>query len=470
MTLIDWILLLTVLAVTGYKIVLPTGKWQWHLLGIVCVLIATQLLISGFLWPFVPTYFLVALLALSSLKLSAKLPTWRIWLTRIVLLFAFLLAIAPFAILVPVPVLPTPSGPFSIGTKIYRWVDTLRNEEATDNITDKRNVIAQAWYPTELSDKQRSVYMDGLSNLPFKKIGLETEYVMGGYDRINTHAMLNAQISNKKLWPVVIFSPGFGASRSWYTGLVTELVSRGYVVITLDHPYESPITELANGTIARRIDTSPRDTNAREPWMATQLGIRATDFQFAIDRIIEGLDDLKGHLDFSRIVAVGHSFGGATAVAATGRDPRIGAVVNIDGTLYGEVPELHRPFLLLQSDYAVTGHGDAFKARNQQLLEHTTAPAWRYEILGANHLVFMDVLYFLSAPVKWVLKKKYGGNLFGGERKPKEIQYMSSDILDAFIRETLYGEKDLVKRSVAKYSDIKGGLQVVPKTVSPQTK
>lgn len=56
------------------------------------------------------------------------------------------------------------------------------------------------------------------------------------------------------------------------------------------------------------------------------------------------------------------------------------------------------------------------------------------------------------------------------ELKPKEIQYISSDILDAFIRETIYGEKNLLNRTVARYSDIKGGLKDVSKTESPQTK
>lgn len=466
MTIIDWILLLTVLTVTWYNVIVPTGKWLRHLLGLVCVLIVTQILISGFLWHFVPAYLLVALLALSLLKFSAKKSKLRTWATRLLLLFVMFLAILPFAVFTPLPVIPTPSGVYSIGTKIYRWVDSSREEQATENKSDKRNVIAQVWYPTQFPRQQKSVYMDGLTNLPLQ-FGLLSDFVMRKYDQINTHATLNAAISNQKLWPVVIFSPGFGSSRSWQTGLITEMVSRGYVVFALDHPYETTITELANGTIVRRIDTSPRDNDARGGWMAAQLSVRATDFKFVLDRVFEGLDGLKNHLDTSHIVAIGHSFGGATAVVATAQDPRIKAAVNIDGTLYGEIPHLTRPFLWVQSDSSVTLHSDFSIARNIKLLEQTTAPAWRYEMLGANHLVFMDNFLSLAAPAKWILKKTYGGNLFGGDRKPTESQHTSIDIIDAFIRETLLAEKDVLTLTVAQKMGIRGRIHDVSKTVSP---
>lgn len=462
MSFIDWILLLTMLVATCYKILTPTNKWVWHLLAIVCVLILIQILLSGFLWHFVPTYLLVALLALSALKVSTKKSKLRTWTTRLFLLFVLALAIAPFAVFTPIPEIPTPSGPYSIGTKIYRWVDSSREELATKDTSDNRNVIAQVWYPTQFPGQQKSVYMDGLSNLPLQ-FGLLTDFVMGKYDQINTHATMDADVSNQKMWPVVIFSPGFGSSRSWQTGLITEIVSRGYVVFAIDHPYESTITQLSNGTIARRIDTSPSDIDAQDDWMATQLGVRAADFKFVLDKVFDGLDGLKDHIDLSHIVAIGHSFGGATAVIAMAQDPRINAAVNIDGTLYGEVPYLNRPFLWLQSDYNVTHHGDSSIARSKKLLEQTTASAWRYEMLGANHLVYMDNFLGLAAPAKWILKNTFGGNLFGGAREPKESQRTSTDIMDAFIRENLFGESDLLKQTVVRHSAINGGLYDISK-------
>jgi hypothetical protein len=45
--------------------------------------------------------------------------------------------------------LPAPTGPFSIGTKIYNWEDRSRRELASKNPADSRQLIVQVWYPTE---------------------------------------------------------------------------------------------------------------------------------------------------------------------------------------------------------------------------------------------------------------------------------------------------------------------------------
>src|ERR1700681_1955193 len=45
--------------------------------------------------------------------------------------------------------LPAPTGPFSIGAKIYNWVDRSRRELTSKNPTDSRQLIVQVWYPTE---------------------------------------------------------------------------------------------------------------------------------------------------------------------------------------------------------------------------------------------------------------------------------------------------------------------------------
>ena len=455
MSLIDWTVLLAVLVVAGWRIIAPAGRWLLPALGVLCVLAVGQVLAEEFYWQFLPAYLLIAALGVSATRLRSKPPAWLIWFARTGLVVVMVLAVTPFALLVPVPVLSAPTGPFAVGTEIYRWVDASRDEPATENSSDKRNVIAQAWYPALAPGRERSVYMDGLANLP-PTVTLLPRFVMRSYDRINTHATLNAEISNQKLWPVVIFSPGFGAPRAFYTGLATGLASRGYVVLALDHPYESAVTQLADGTIAARIDTSPADVDARDAWMAEQLNIRAMDVRFALDRLVEGAGRLKGHVDLSRVIAMGHSFGGATAVAA-GRDSRIAAVANIDGTPYGELPVLQRPFILLQSDYAVTTHGDSFMTRNKRLLEQTSAPAWRYEVLRANHVVFMDAPLFFAPPAVWALSQIFGGNLFGGSRGAVETQRAAADTLDAFIRETLLGESGAVTSAVARYSEIKGG-------------
>src|SRR5436853_6493058 len=46
-----------------------------------------------------------------------------------------------------VPQLPRPSGPHLVGSEIFRWTDPNRAEVFTEDPQDRREVVAQAWYP-----------------------------------------------------------------------------------------------------------------------------------------------------------------------------------------------------------------------------------------------------------------------------------------------------------------------------------
>jgi hypothetical protein len=69
---------------------------------------------------------------------------WRRAIGRGVLVIG--LAVGGLALLTAfVPALPTPSGPHSVGSEIFRWTNNQRPETLTANPSDHRQVIAQAW-------------------------------------------------------------------------------------------------------------------------------------------------------------------------------------------------------------------------------------------------------------------------------------------------------------------------------------
>ncbi len=61
-------------------------------------------------------------------------------------------------------------------------------------------------------------------------------------------------------FPVAIFSPGHSASRLLYTALARSLASRGYVVITIDHPHDADIVEFPDGTVIRGPDNTTSES------------------------------------------------------------------------------------------------------------------------------------------------------------------------------------------------------------------
>jgi hypothetical protein len=84
-------------------------------------------------------------------------------------------------------------------------------------------------------------------------------------------------------WPVLVFSPGWGTPREAYTGLASDLASRGYVVVLLSHPYETPASLLADGRV---VDQSPR-AGILSANMADMSAIRTADSSFVLDQLTQ---------------------------------------------------------------------------------------------------------------------------------------------------------------------------------------
>lgn len=459
MSPIDIVLLAAVLAVAAWWIVAPrAGLPLLRLAPIALVVLAVaQILLEEVYWQFLPAYALIVVLGLMSiLRREARPHAGLVRLSGQAGLAALMLAaLAPFMLLLPVPALTKPDGPYAVGSEIFRWVDASRAEAATDDPSDSRNVIAQAWYPASTAmgvSGRRPVYIDGLGRLP-SQVSLIPDFVMRSYGRIDTHALVDAPVSDAQTtWPVVLFSPGYGAPRAFYTSLATGLASRGYIVLAIDHPYESAVTELADGTIATDANVFAKYAGTDEGgrvFMARQHVLRAADMRFVLDQLSQmttaGL--LGGRLDFSRVAAIGHSFGGASAAYAMAIDPRIGRAVNIDGTFYGDVPgqPAQHPLLFIESDHVETGHADIYFSGKARLFAHFGGGA-SYELKRANHFSFTDAPLFLAPPGRLAVAM-----MIGGARGPTDTHHVTIDLLDGFLK----GEN--LDAAAARHKDVRGG-------------
>lgn len=117
------------------------------------------------------------------------------------------------------------------------------------------------------------------------------------------------------------------------------------------------------------------------------------------------------HRARGRSIEAGHSFGGAAAVALAETETRVRAAVNIDGTLYGSIPDqaLAQPFLLIESDRAETKHGQRFLDGHVRLLSHARGPTHRWQITRAKHYSVTDAPRLLSSPRRWAVSLIVGG-------------------------------------------------------------
>lgn len=168
--------------------------------------------------------------------------------------------------------------------------------------------------------------------------------------------------------PVVLYSPGFRASRVLGTVLVEELASHGYAVVTIDHTFEAFAVEFPGGRVEVGVQPPPQS----EPlelvkFLMRLIAARVPDTRFVLGwlaalqtgrhsgveqpPLVEGL---RGALGRFEIGMFGHSNGGFAAGETMVHDERIHAGIDMDGSLgygieLGEVAErgLDKPFMLM---------------------------------------------------------------------------------------------------------------------------
>ncbi|MBZ0318554.1 MAG: hypothetical protein K8L91_19225 [Anaerolineae bacterium] len=248
---------------------------------------------------------------------------------------------------------PVPSGPYAVGRVDVEWVDASRPELFTDDPNDVRDLLVTIYYPADvLTDAVPAPYV---GTEIAAAVGLPSVLI----EQMHTHVFADVPAVDAT-FPVLLFSPGMEMLPVFYSSLLTELTSQGYVVVAIWHPYSVAVTPYPDGRLVA-INEAGIPSFADDPAAeAERVGaVWVGDMRFVLDQLpqfnIED-DRLAGRLDLERIGAFGHSFGGATSVQAAFEDERIDAAINMDGTMFGDVVAQGSrvPFLMLQSKIADT--------------------------------------------------------------------------------------------------------------------
>ena len=126
-----------------------------YLLFLTAIAVMAQYAASGLRWQMLTSiYILPAMFIIYKLKIVNRF-------TGVFLGIWFLIS-ASIPWVVPLFTMPTPKGDFSIGSETFHWVDSSRLEWFTDeNDNDVREIMVQAWYPSEDSNSiDPNSYMD----------------------------------------------------------------------------------------------------------------------------------------------------------------------------------------------------------------------------------------------------------------------------------------------------------------------
>lgn len=153
-------------------------------------------------------------------------------------------------------------------------------------------------------------------------------------------------------YPLVIFSHGATGIIDSNFSTCKELASNGYVVVSIGHPYQAMFvediygkmtfidTEFMNQVMTDNGSDSPEHEKAVYENSKEWLEVRTGDVNFVLDTIYEKCKveeaDIFNKIDIEKIGLFGHSLGGATVVAVGRQRDDIDAVIDLEGTMFGE--------------------------------------------------------------------------------------------------------------------------------------
>ncbi|RDL31808.1 Uncharacterized protein BP5553_09210 [Venustampulla echinocandica] len=297
-------------------------------------------------------------------------------------------------------ILPKPPGPFDVYYNTAKMVDPGRIDPF-DPKKGHRAVMTSIFLPVRCPTSLKPI-----AYLPPKTGELESE-LFGVYGLPNgTLQSLNLQVCPGPLrtrlqeaeqHPVVIFSPALNTPRHFYSLIAQAVASYGYIVVSIDHPYDADIVEFPDGSAVYAI-------NFTDEQIPVDVDTRAGDVSFVLNQLscpgsvkdlLPGSKGLKTH----KVAMFGHSVGGAAAAQAMLRDKRIVGGVNLDGSFISTVVQkgLDRPFLIF-------GHENKTQATDDSWAETWShLRSWKLELglAKSQHYTFSDLpalLNLLHAP------------------------------------------------------------------------
>ena len=318
---------------------------------------------------------------------------------------------------------PMPSGEYAVGTFTHT-IYTDREEVLAPGT--KRNIPVRVYYPVlkesvEGMDKVKYMSREvaqSLKKLMHAPINIDKAEAQG--DNFSECYENAPKIKGAK-FPLIIFNHGFGSYREANSFLCLDLVSHGYVVISVGHPHDAALCEFDDGTkIPLYKEAMKRQYEPMLPGMFAVLKLtktKGTDREladkldvlqnkyckFIMSRIEEWIKDtmnavdyakeyLSDMIDFSKgIGATGHSLGGITSYLLCLDNEEFACGANLDGASFGNHKGkiLRKPFAQLSCKANIN-------AETRVFLDHTE-PVFQALFKKMQHIAFSDMKHLIPS-------------------------------------------------------------------------
>jgi len=232
--------------------------------------------------------------------------------------------------------------------------DTTRPEPLSNVEGAKRRMMVYVWYPADkdaIDHISPAPYLPGfdavsgqLSNEDISDMFRPATY-SGPCSLPITNVFENVPFArgNQK-FPLLIFSHGWGNPTFLYTAELEDIVSHGYVVAAIDHPYDTAYTRFPDGTVAlfaqKSFDAASSKPQGLNMYARDRVEVMAEDNRFATNEILRLASDkaarepFYGRFDTEKIASFGHSIGGLASARTCQIDERVRACMDQDSVDY----------------------------------------------------------------------------------------------------------------------------------------
>jgi len=318
---------------------------------------------------------------------------------------------------------PRPTDSQTVGTRELVLSEASYQDPYLRNGTP-RELMVRFWYPAESAAACRKAaytsakvwaYMSQLSGLPLPEV--------------STNSCQDADVATGR-HPVAVITHGYTGTFTDYTFLAEDLASRGYIVASVNHTYESTAVAFPDGQFAKSAFGSHLGPQLREDSDAITFAtrVRLADLKLVLDELqrmsMQRKSPFRGRMDINRVALMGHSLGGLTAILGVQAEPRFRAGIVLDGTVPPDLGERSTIPLLL-----VNAGKDAWGDDECRLWNHLAGERTVINLAGAEHFALSDAVWLAHGAIKT------------GTMRPDTTVAAVRDYVAAFLNHNLNGAR-----------------------------
>jgi pimeloyl-ACP methyl ester carboxylesterase len=289
--------------------------------------------------------------------------------------------------------LPKPSGIYHVSKTQHVFNHTTLNDPLSPNNVSTY-YVATILYPTKQAPTKNTTLQYMSSELAAE---VERGYKLPAaqLERLWTSIQWQAPVlpSSPGL-PTLLFSPGAGSPCIANTVMQSEMVSRGYTVLCIDHPGESPLLEIPYTNISVHGVPLGYNWGIDLDFMFRVNDIRKSDFDALLQQFSRLVEQYGAPFNTSSYMHFGFSLGGSIGTYLVSEYDEVLAGLDYDGSFFDTLRDpnatvdLKKPFLTL-----VHPLNDPTRPA---FFEKQTGWYEELQVNGTEHLDFSDVGLWLD--------------------------------------------------------------------------